>query len=285
MTKTRLPSLAALATLLAAGTASADITLYHTDFEKPGLGPEWSSNSVLDTQPGLSQFNGRHSNRGITLSLFQDPPPDGGGKVGGLVGNVGPGGGINPIGKVKIGNGNGGGGDNGGGDNGGGDNGGGDNGGGDNGGGDNGGGDDQTPLYTLTFDLYAFDSWDGDGPNFGPDVFEVRVNGQILMHETISNGAKPQSMRAPDIGPEHLAYSSTWADSVYRNITLTFDHPGDANRLHITWLGMGLQGVYDESWAIDNVTLTMHTRTVPVPGTLAPAGLGLALAARRRRRA
>lgn len=279
MTKTRLTTLGALATLIAAGTAHADVTIYQTDFENPGLGPEWSNNCRLDAQPGFTQFNGRHSDRGITLSLFQEPPPDGGGKTGGLLGKVGAGGGISPIGKIKVGGGNGGGGD--GGDGGGGDGGGGDNGGGD-GGGDNGGGD-QPPHYTLTFDLFAFDSWDGDGPNHGPDVFEVQVNGQVLMHETISNGDKPQSMRAPDVGPEHLAYSPTWKDSIYRNITLTFDHPGDADRLHITWFGKGLQGVYDESWGIDNVTLTTSTRSVPVPGTLAAAGLALGLAARRRR--
>ncbi|MFG0241414.1 MAG: hypothetical protein ACF8R9_01375 [Phycisphaerales bacterium JB054] len=263
MTKTRLTTLGALATLVAAGAAQADVTIYQTDFENPGLGPEWSSNSRLDTQPGFTQFNGRHSDRGITLSLFQEPPPDGGGKTGGLLGKVGAGGGISPIGKIKVGGGNG--------DNGG------------DGGGDNGGGGDHTPHYTLKFDLFAFDSWDGDGPNHGPDVFEVQVNGQVLMHETISNGDKSQSMRAPDVGPEHLAYSSTWKDSIYRNITLTFDHPGDTDRLYITWFGKGLQGVYDESWGIDNVSLTTSTRSVPVPGTLAAAGIALGLAARRRR--
>ena len=147
-----------------------------------------------------------------------------------------------------------------------------------------GGGDDEnTSYYTLTFDLYAFDSWDGDGPKYGPDIFEVQVNGEVLFSETISNGDKPQSFRAPDIGPEYLAYSPSWADSIYRNITLTFDHPGDDEYLYITWLGKGLQGIYDESWGIDNVTLTANTRAIPVPGTLAPAGLALALAGRRRR--
>lgn len=282
MPQTRLCSLGALATLLVAGAAQADVTVYQTDFEGQGLGPEWSGNCRLDAQPGFTQFSGRYSSTGITLKLFQEPPVDGGGKTGGLLGKVGAGGGISPIGKIKIGNGNGGG-DNGGGDNGGGDGGGGD-GGGDNGGGGDGGGDDHAGLYTLTFDLFAFDSWDGDGPNYGPDVFEVRVNGQVLFHETLSNGEKPQSFRAPDVGPEFLAYSPDWADSIYRNISLTFDHPGESEWIYITWIGIGLQGVVDESWGIDNVTLTKATRTVPVPGTLVPAGFGLAFAARRRRR-
>ncbi len=273
MPKTRLVTLGAFVTLLAASSAFADVTVYSTDFEGQGLGPEWSTNSRLDNKPLFTQFNGRHSDRGITLSLFQEPPPpDGGGKPGGFSGSFGAGGGISPFGKTKIGDG-GDGGDGGGGGGGG--------GGGD---GDGGGDGGNTPYYTLTFDLYAFDSWDGDGPKFGPDIFEVQVNGEVLFSETISNGDKPQSYRAPDIGPEFLAYSPAWADSIYRNITLTFDHPGDTNFLYITWLGKGLQGIYDESWGIDNVTLTANTRTIPVPGTLAPAGLALGLIGRRRRK-
>ncbi len=266
MLKTRLSTLGTIATLFAAGSAHADVTVYQNDFEGQSLGAEWSTNSQLDSQPLFTQFNGRHSNRGITLTLFQPPPPpDDGGKPGKSAGGMGAGNGISPFGKTKIGDG-----DNGGGD-----------GGGDNGGG---GGDGSTSYYTLTFDLYAFDSWDGDGPKHGPDIFEVQVNGQVLFSETISNGDKPQSFRAPDIGPEFLAYSPTWADSIYRNITLTFDRPIDAEYLNITWFGKGLQGVYDESWGIDNVMLTASTRAIPVPGTLAPAGLALVLAGRRRRR-
>lgn len=242
-----------------AGAASADV-IYRNDFEQGPLGAEWSPNSELAWHAGFSRFNGRYSAKGITLSLDVETPP--GNQYGGVVWGGSAGTGINPIGKKKSG-GDGGGGDGGGGD-----------------GGDEGGG----TRYTLAFDLYLFDSWDGDGPAYGPDVLEIRANADVIFHETFSNGDKPQSFRAPDVGPVHMAYSPSWADSIYRNITVTFPHPGEASRLNITWEGIGLQGVVDESWAIDNVSLSVDGRSIPGPGVLATAALAaLATAGRRRR--
>ncbi len=43
-------------------------------------------------------------------------------------------------------------------------------------------------TYTLSFDLYAFDSWDGEAsPNYGRDVFQVSADGTLLMSESIGN--------------------------------------------------------------------------------------------------
>jgi hypothetical protein len=43
-------------------------------------------------------------------------------------------------------------------------------------------------TYTLTFDLYAIDSWDGSGvSSVGPDQFEVSANGTLLMREAFSS--------------------------------------------------------------------------------------------------
>ena len=43
-------------------------------------------------------------------------------------------------------------------------------------------------TYTLSFDLYAFDSWDGEAsPNYGRDVFQVSADGKVLMSESIGN--------------------------------------------------------------------------------------------------
>ncbi|NBX29737.1 hypothetical protein EBR04_04690, partial [bacterium] len=45
--------------------------------------------------------------------------------------------------------------------------------------------------YTVTFDLYAFDSWDGASGNYYydnlPDTFSVSVDGQSLLAETLAN--------------------------------------------------------------------------------------------------
>ncbi|MBK7404023.1 MAG: hypothetical protein IPJ41_05190 [Phycisphaerales bacterium] len=261
--------------LLAAGLAHADTILYQNDFEKGSLGSEWSSNSVLDQSTNFTRFNGRYSNAGITLVL--PLPPSGGGKTSKSVGNVGQ---IGGVGGVVIGGGLGGGGGGGGGG-GNGDGGGGGGGGGGDGGGGGGG---QSNLYTVSFDFYAIDSWDGDGPNYGPDLFEVRINNNLLFHETFSNGDKPQSFRAPDIGPAPLGYSANWDDSIYRNIALTLELPSDTPKLFITWVGSGLQGVLDESWGIDNLKITRSQGLIPAPATLTPAAALLLLGARRRTR-
>ena len=42
-------------------------------------------------------------------------------------------------------------------------------------------------TYTLSFDLYALDSWDGSATSNGPDVFDVSVDGVSVLHESISN--------------------------------------------------------------------------------------------------
>ena len=41
--------------------------------------------------------------------------------------------------------------------------------------------------YTLSFDLYILDSWDGNSSSAGPDQFEVSADGTLLMRDTFSN--------------------------------------------------------------------------------------------------
>ncbi len=42
-------------------------------------------------------------------------------------------------------------------------------------------------TYTLKFDLYVLDSWDGSAPSVGPDQFEVSVDGAVLLRESFAN--------------------------------------------------------------------------------------------------
>ena len=41
--------------------------------------------------------------------------------------------------------------------------------------------------YTLKFDLYVLDSWDGDTTNVGPDFFDVYIDSQRVLHDTFNN--------------------------------------------------------------------------------------------------
>jgi len=150
------------------------------------------------------------------------------------------------------------------------------------GGGGGGGGGTPTIVFTVTFDLYAIDSWDGSNSQFGPDRFRVAANGQSLLNTTLVNHqAQLQDFRAPDVGPVQLGFNTSWADSIYRAISLDFTLPNSTSPISITWSDGGLQGLVDESWGIDNVQVSY--RAVPAPGALAGLTLGMLAAARRRR--
>lgn len=240
--------------LSTAGLAQADIVFYSNTFEGGAIGPEWSANATRDYNPNFTHFMGRKTNETVRLTLAVPP------------------GGRSTTGTSDDGDGDGSGGGSGGG-------------GGTGGGGGSGGGTNPQPrVYTLTFDLYTIDSWDGLGPQ-GPDYFEVLINSQLKFSETFATGAGlPQSARQPDIGPMHLGYNTKWHDAIYRDITIEFTLPESAQSIAIDFRGRNLQSVNDESWGIDNVRLS-HT-PIPAPGPILLAGLAsLAGATRRRRQA
>lgn len=135
--------------------------------------------------------------------------------------------------------------------------------------------------YTLTFDFYAFDSWQGTA---GGDRFLISCNGATIFNESFSNnGAQPQSFRAPDrLGV--LGGRTSYTDSIYRNIALTFDLPNsaaDANMRFRFYDSGSLGGLNTASWGLDYVRLSWTT--VPAPATLGALGLGLMLSGRRKR--
>ncbi|MCC6676270.1 MAG: hypothetical protein IT436_03925 [Phycisphaerales bacterium] len=133
--------------------------------------------------------------------------------------------------------------------------------------------------FTLSFDLYIIDSWDGDDPNAGIDRFLVELNGASIFDQTFANQHEYQSYRRPDVGPTYLGFNSAFKDSIYRNVSVTFA-PGSLNPLALTFRDTCRQGMSDESWGLDNIRLTY--RTVPAPGSLALASLAGLLARRRR---
>lgn len=249
----------AAATLLAAhGLASADpVELFHDDFENASVKPQWSDNTLLnaDSSDTFSRFNGRYTNNTVTLTLPAYLPPRD---------------------DTTGGNGNGGGsGDDGSGDGNGG-------GSGDDGSGDGGkDGDGNTVRYTLLFDLYIIDSWDGDDSGFGRDEFGVSLNSDPIFRESFANQHTGQSFREPDLGRWQMGFNHTRPDSIYRNIELTFTLEPDERTIDIDFTGYGLQTLGDESWGIDNVRVL--AQVVPAPGSLALMSLaGLGLARRRR---
>lgn len=140
--------------------------------------------------------------------------------------------------------------------------------------------DTNRQSYTLQFDFYCLDSWDGNDPKYGKDQFAVSVNSADVFRATFDNVWSKKSDLTPDMGPVDLGFKE-YPDSIFRKITVGFELPVGVNPL-ICFYDSGLQGVNDESWGIDNVKV-FYNGLVPAPGTLAAAPM-LGLAALRRRR-
>lgn len=140
------------------------------------------------------------------------------------------------------------------------------------------GGGSQYYLYSLVFDFYCIDSWDGNLTVNGPDYFDVRINNTLQFHETFANHGATQTFRQPDELGRSFGFSYWW-DTIYRGVRLDFTVPvGDP--ITINFRGVGLQDIDDESWGIDNVSVSYMA--VPAPGLAAAAGLVMLRRPRRR---
>lgn len=133
--------------------------------------------------------------------------------------------------------------------------------------------------YFLTFDLFILDSWDGDWPDFGPDRFMVEVNNEMLFNELFSNQNNTQSFRGPDTGRFDMGFAR-FDDAIYRDVVIPFNIDA-GGELTFRFSTTPLQGLWDESWGIDNVRVSY--RVVPGPGAAAMFGLAALGLARRRR--
>lgn len=123
---------------------------------------------------------------------------------------------------------------------------------------------------TVTFDLYIIRSWDGIDPAFGPDNFRLTADGRVLMNTTFSNiQGKDQNYPASIGGAAYpfrkgnttknalgfLTDTGSQMDATYQ-ITLTFPH--NSSMLNLTFAALGLQSIQDESWGIDNLSVTLR---------------------------
>ena len=110
--------------------------------------------------------------------------------------------------------------------------------------------------YSLLFDLYIIDSWDG-----GNDRFKVDVAGNNLFnHSFYVNPPSYQTYPdAPDVGPSDFGFLN-YNDSIYRQVEVPFQ--AVSNVQEIAFYGSGLQEGDDETWGIDNVVVQDYEATV-----------------------
>jgi hypothetical protein len=138
---------------------------------------------------------------------------------------------------------------------------------------------------TISFDLYLLRTWDGNytGSGFGPDFWGFKVDGATLLNSTFSNKFKPEfpntlnqnqgfgGQDSPNgnfaagtgaIAKRTLGYNvgaNESMDAVYR-FTYTIAHT--ASTAMLSFVGAPNQSLGDESWGLDNITVTGN-RIVP----------------------
>jgi hypothetical protein len=134
----------------------------------------------------------------------------------------------------------------------------------------------------LQFNLFVIRSWGGnwDG-DAALDAWACDVvGGPSLIHTTFSSTGGSQGYPGEPDEKNSLAYGG-WGDSVYR-ISVQFPHSADAVKLRFA--GIGLHGIADESWGVEDVTVSVSDTPVSprpeMPGiptqVRAVAGLGSA---------
>lgn len=234
------------------------VLTYQNDFTRASqIGPEWITNPDWNSATNFGGFLGRFGRETHTLTFDAYRP-----------GGPGDGGDNNDGGSD--------GGDQGGGDEPGG-----------SGGGNSGGigGGRSTIDYTLIFDLYLLDSWDGAyAGQYGPDYFGVSANDQSLLWEGWHSTQPQQNIIQPTVGPVNLGFNNRYLDSIFRDITLIFSVSPEEETIWIDFIGSTStwHNLDDESWGIDNVRV--YVATVPAPTSVALGSIGLLLASTRRRR-
>lgn len=156
-------------------------------------------------------------------------------------------------------------------------------------------------TITLSFLFAAIDSLDGTGSFPQGDFFKIVFDGNTLFSESFAN-ALPSQIQSyvPPPGVElarhlDLGFSGPggpYTDSAYNfgadPAFADFAHSASTLTLEFFIFGPGNQDLNDESWAMDNLVVSVDTigrqQAVPEPFTLSLFGAGLAGAAALRRR-
>jgi hypothetical protein len=151
---------------------------------------------------------------------------------------------------------------------------------------------------TVTFDFYAIQSWDGNGPQGGnspsnPDAFELSVNGSVtpifdasFANYTVGN---TQSFGGPDGLGGYITTGSfaprtgetsggdlgfgtgDFGDATY---LLTFTFPDTSSTLALDFTSTQDQGPGDEGWGLGNVNVSI-AGSVPEPASIMLLAAGI----------
>lgn len=107
--------------------------------------------------------------------------------------------------------------------------------------------------YTVIFDLYLIDTWDGEHAKWGPDRFCVKVDGDVLFLESFEHShldAGATYAGTYDVGGSNLGFGGA-TDVIYRGLSVSFVPKGSTAK--IVFEGAASEVLNNESWGIDNV--------------------------------
>lgn len=153
------------------------------------------------------------------------------------------------------------------------------------------------PAHTnisLGFLLAAIDSLDGTGSFPQGDFLRITLDGVELFRESFANAVESQVQsyvppaggvlaRRVDLGFQ--GPGSFYTDSAYNFFLESrlqdIVHSADSATFTFLMEGPGVQELSDESWAMDNLTVTVTPVPEPSAGWLACVGLAAALGLRR----
>jgi len=140
-------------------------------------------------------------------------------------------------------------------------------------------------TVNLSFLLAIIDSWDGSvqplNPPTAPDFFNVTVDATSAFSRTFSNFnlAEQSFVGAPLTFGTQLGFGldDFHKDSAYALSLMGIPHTASTLTINFFASGSGWQAGFDESWAIDNVSVITESSVAPIPepGTLLLLGSGL----------
>lgn len=105
--------------------------------------------------------------------------------------------------------------------------------------------------YTLIFDVYLHNTWDGAHASYGPDRFCVAVDGEQQFAATYARPSYGFPFDWPD-WPERWSTSQySTVEGVYRRVVVDFTASSSIS--FISFYTSAMQGWSDEGWSIDNV--------------------------------